>query len=94
MTDTCNTAQKFKRLLFGVITKKAHEKGVSEDQMCVYQVDYWHHLGNVWINRIYATVAYMQPPFFRGRPTYERILANARVAKNNLSTLFWYVVHT
>ena len=45
-------------------------------------------------NRISATVPYMEPCFFRDRPTYERIVANARVAKNNLLTFFWYVVHT
>ena len=46
------------------------------------------------VNRISATVAYMQPRFFRDRPTYERILANARVAKNQFIDVFWYVVHT
>ena len=31
MTDTCNTAQKFKWLLFDVIAVAAREKGVSEN---------------------------------------------------------------
>ena len=30
----------------------------------------------------------IRPPFFRDRPTYERILANARVAKNYVLTFF------
>ena len=46
------------------------------------------------VNRIYATVAHVRPPFFRDRPTYERIVANARVAKNQFIDVFWYVVHT
>ena len=52
MTDTCATAQKFKRLLQEAIETAAREAGIPEDQICIYQADCWHHLRNVWIGAV------------------------------------------
>ena len=52
MTDTCATAQKFKRLLQDAIETAAKEAGIPEDQICIYQADCWHHLRNVWIGAV------------------------------------------
>ena len=52
MTDTCATAQKFKRLLQEAIEKAAIEAGIPADEICVFQADCWHHLRNVWIGAV------------------------------------------
>ena len=52
MTDTCATAQKFKRLLQEANEKAAKEAGIPEDQICVFQADCWHHLRNIWIGAV------------------------------------------
>ena len=57
MTDTCATAQKFKRLLQEAIETTAKEAGISEDQICIYQADCWHHLRNVWISAVVTALS-------------------------------------
>ena len=57
MTDTCATAQKFKRLLQEAIEKAAKEAGVPENQIHVFQADCWHHLRNVWIGAVVAALS-------------------------------------
>ena len=57
MTDTCATAQKFKRLLQEAIETAAKEAGIPEDQICIYQADCWHHLRNVWISAVVKTLS-------------------------------------
>ena len=52
MTDKCNTAQKFGKLLRTVIEPKAKENGMTEDEINVYEADCWHHLRNVWIGGV------------------------------------------
>ena len=52
MTNTCNTAQKFRKLLRKVIEAEAKENGITEDEINVYQADCWHHLHNVWIGGV------------------------------------------
>ena len=47
MTDTCNTAQKFQKLLREVIESVAKENGMTEDEINVYETDRWHPLRNV-----------------------------------------------
>ena len=49
MTDTCNTAQNFRKLLRKVIEAEANENGLAEEEINVYEADCWHHLRNVWI---------------------------------------------
>ena len=49
MTDMCNTAQKFRKLLREVIEAKVKENGMTEDEINFYKDDCWNHLRNVWI---------------------------------------------
>ena len=56
-TDTCATAQKFKRLLQEAIEKASKEAGVPENQIHVFQADCWHHLRNVWIGAVVAALS-------------------------------------
>ena len=49
MTDTCNRAQNFRKLLLKAIEAEAKENGMTEDEINVYEADCWHHLHNVWI---------------------------------------------
>ena len=52
MTDTCNTAQKFRRLLREIIEAEGKEAGMTPDEINVYEADCWHHLRNVWIGAV------------------------------------------
>ena len=52
MTNTCNTAQKFRKLLHKVIEAEAKEKGMTEDEINVYETGCCHHLRNVWIGGV------------------------------------------
>lgn len=54
MTDTCNTPQKFRRLLRGVIIRLAKEENsdITEEEMNVLETDCWHHLRNVWLTAV------------------------------------------
>ena len=49
MTDTCNTAQKSRKLLRKVIEAEAKDNGMTEDEINIYEADCWHHLRNMWI---------------------------------------------
>ena len=40
---------KFKRLLAEEDAKQARAEGIPENEICVRQADYWHHLRNTWI---------------------------------------------
>ena len=48
-TDTCNGARKTARLLEAAIRVKCLEKGMNEDEICIYLFDCHNHLRNVQI---------------------------------------------
>ena len=52
MTNTCNTVQKFRKLLRKVIEAEAKETGITEDEINVYEDDCWHHLLSVWFGGV------------------------------------------
>ena len=52
MTDMCNTAKKFRKLLREVIEAEAKENVMTEDEINMYEDDFWHHLRNVWIEGV------------------------------------------
>jgi hypothetical protein len=51
-TDTCNAAQKLRRILNEHITNVAKEQGYSESEIKTYEADCWQHLRNVWIGAV------------------------------------------
>ena len=51
-TDTCNTAQKLRRILNEHISNVAKEQGYSESEIKTYEADCWQHLHNVWIGAV------------------------------------------
>ena len=51
-TDGCNTAQKVRRLLKDSIEVAAREKGLSDNEILVLEVDCWNHLRNVWLGGV------------------------------------------
>ena len=54
MTDTCNTARKFRRLLREHIVRLAKEENpdITEEEINVLEADCWHHLRNVWLKEV------------------------------------------
>jgi hypothetical protein len=46
-TDTCNAAQKLRRILNKHIINVAKEQGYSESEIKTYEADCWQHLHNV-----------------------------------------------
>ena len=52
MTDTCNPARKFCKLLIRAIVDIAKEEGMTDKSIKVYEADCWHHLRNVWIGAV------------------------------------------
>ena len=52
MTDTCDTARKFRRQLRAVIEAEALEQGMTAEEINMYQSDCWQHLQNVWIGAV------------------------------------------
>ena len=64
MTDTCNKAQKFRRLLREVIESEVKENGMTEDEINVYKDDCWHHLCNVWIGGVVLKVGQHSSMFY------------------------------
>ena len=57
MTDTCDTARKFRREFKEHVTKVCLEAGMSTDQICIYEGDCWHHLRNVWIDNVVSQLS-------------------------------------
>ena len=52
MTDTCRTAQKFRRLLVASIEGICLEAGMSPDEIKMFEGDCWHHLRNIWFGAV------------------------------------------
>ena len=52
MTDTCNAARKFRRLMIEAIKDAAKEEGMRDDSIHVFEADCWHHLRNVWVGAV------------------------------------------
>ena len=52
MTNTCNTDQKFWKLLREVIASEAKENGITEYEINVYKADCWYLLHNMWIGGV------------------------------------------
>jgi hypothetical protein len=50
--DTCNGAQKIRRILNEQIKKVAKESGLSEDQIKTFEADCWQHLRNAWFGAV------------------------------------------
>ncbi len=51
-TDNCNSARKFRRLLMEKIKKIALERGMSQEEIRLFEGDCWQHIRNVWIGAI------------------------------------------
>ena len=49
MTNTCNTAQNYRKLLREVIEAESEDNAMTEDKINVYEADCWNHLRNLWI---------------------------------------------
>ena len=56
-TDTCATARKLRRILNTSIQQIAQEKGLSEDEVIVFEADCWQHLRNVWFGGVSSAVS-------------------------------------
>ena len=56
-TDTCATARKLRRILNESIQEIAKEKGLSADQIMIFEADCWQHLRNVWFGGVSAAVS-------------------------------------
>ena len=56
-TDTCATAMRLLRILNDSIQEIAKEKGLSTDQIMVFEADCWQHLRNVWFGGVSAAVS-------------------------------------
>jgi len=52
MTDTCNPARKFRKLLIEAISEIACKEGMDKAEIKVYEADCWHHLHNVWFGTV------------------------------------------
>ena len=52
MTDTCSTAQKFRRLLIDSITEICQGEGMSDNEIKLFEGDCWHHLRNIWFGAV------------------------------------------
>ena len=52
MNDMCNTALKLWKLLRKVIKSEEQENGMTQDEINVYEADYWYDLHNVWIGGV------------------------------------------
>ena len=51
-TDTCNPARAFRRRFKASIIKIAINEGMTQEEICLFEVDCWHHLRNVWFGRV------------------------------------------
>ena len=56
-TDTCATARKLRRILNESIKQIALEKGLSEEEVMVFEADCWQHLRNVWFGGVSSALS-------------------------------------
>eukprot|EP00956_Cyclotella_meneghiniana_P040422 scaffold194930_cov35-Cyclotella_meneghiniana.AAC.2 len=56
-TDTCATARKLRRILNESIKQIALEKGLSEEEVMVFEADCWQHLRKVWFGGVSSALS-------------------------------------
>jgi len=52
VTDTCDQAWKQRCLLALTVKNAAQKMGKADDEICILEIDCWHHICNVWLGNV------------------------------------------